>query len=257
MTPGKEVEPTGTISEYPVLAGDASSDLMEAMRENFGAQGPGPNDFDRVSMPAGGGTTWEVPGLEDMESVRAIEGIIVAWKSPRAYWSQRPEDTDGNQPPDCASEDGEVGNGSLGPRSDDNPTGSCATCPMNEWGSAATVSGKDDDRGKACKEMRRLYVIRPDSVLPIVITLPPTSIQPMRKYFLRLASKGVSYWKVVTRLELERHDEGGLKWATVQPSVVRQLAEGEVGPARTYHEQIARMIDNVTEVASRASSDAD
>lgn len=243
-------------SEYPVLFGDASSELLEVMRENFGEQGPGPSDFDRVSIPAGGGTTWEVPGLDDMESIRDLEGIIIAWKSPRAYWSQRPEETEGNQPPDCASDEGLVGNGVYGPKSDENPSGQCATCPMNEWGSSELVSGKPGDRGKACKEMRRLYVIRPNSILPIVVTLPPTSIQPVRKYFLRLASKGVPFYGVVTKLGLTPKSDGGLRWAEVNPGVVRQLDGEELVAAKQYSEGIRRTLDStVVETTSNSAAD--
>ena len=96
-----EVADTG----YLVLQKD--SNIVEIVEENLGSEGVSAYDLDRVKIPAGGATAFEVPTLEGEESIKEIEGIIIFWKTARAYW---PEKFNGeNNPPQCSSADGEVG----------------------------------------------------------------------------------------------------------------------------------------------------
>ena len=113
----------------------------------------------------------------------------------RAYWRASLEKGGGSAPPDCFSSDGEHGTG--------DPGGDCFSCPMNQWASA------DKGHGKACKEKRLLFLLRPDSVLPVVVQVPSTSIQNVKRYFLRLLDNKMSHWMVVTRLALEPAQSGG------------------------------------------------
>lgn len=66
-----------------------------------------------------------------------------------AYWPEGKE-YDDNEPPLCQSVDGKQGYGE--------PGGACATCILNRFGSSAT------GRGKACKNMRVLYLLRSGSI---------------------------------------------------------------------------------------------
>jgi hypothetical protein len=215
--------------EYAVLFSDQGG-AVEVMRENLGEGGISPLDLDRVGIPAGGGTSWEVPTLEGSDSVREIQGIVVAWRSPRVYWSRPIEETGGGVQPDCSSDDGVFGRGMYGKDSDDNPSGRCDQCPMDQWGS----DPREDSRAKACKEMRSLFVLRPNTVLPIVVSLPPTSILPLRKYFMRLVGHSVPYYGAVTRLGLERVQSGGFTWSVAEPSLVRVLDEAELAASKAY-----------------------
>lgn len=222
--------------DYPVLfAGGV--ELAEVLADNFGPDGMSAGDLERVRIPAGGGAAWEVPTLEGIEPIKAIEGIILSWTSPRSFWSESIEMTGGDTPPDCFSDDGEFGQGVYGPGSDDNPTGRCEDCPMNAWGSAA-LNGSSDSRGKACKEMRLLYVLRPGEVIPLAVQLPPTSIAPLRKYFLKLASAGLSYYSVVTKLELEQTTSGGYRYSVVKPSMTLKLSDDQRSAAKAYSASI-------------------
>ena len=49
-----------------------------------------------------------------------------------------------------------------------------------------------------------LFLLRASDLLPIVVQAPSTSIQPIKKYFLRLANKSLPYWSVITKLSLEK-----------------------------------------------------
>ena len=176
---------------------------LDAIRENIGNDRITDRDLDRITVPLGGGLNWTVPTLEGEDSAKTLDGIIVHWTAPRAYWATGME-VGGNTPPDCSSRDGDVGYGQ--------PGGACHLCPLNEWGSAEGGSGK------ACKEKRMLFLLRTTDLLPIVIQAPSTSIQPVKKYLLRLASQGMPYWSVVTRLTLEKGSNStGIAFSRISP----------------------------------------
>lgn len=180
------------VEEFAALKMDPGQ-LHEVLTENLGNTQLSAFELDRVKIPSGGATTWEIPTLEGAEEKKSIEGVVIFFKDPNGYWKN---EYDGqNNPPDCVSDDGMVGVGK--------PGGNCAACPLNAFGS-------DGEKGKACKNMRTLFILREEDILPIVVTLPPTSLREARKYFLRLASKGVPYYSVVTELTLvkEKNNDG-------------------------------------------------
>lgn len=186
MTKGKEI----VVKDYAALV--ATDDVAEIIKEAAGATGIDPQtDLDRVHIPAGGGIAWEIPTLEGEESEKAIEGVIVHHSDARAYWTQSFEESGGGTPPDCASKDGVFGTGE--------PGGECATCPLAQFGSA-----DGDSDAQACKQMKVLYIMRPDSILPMAVALPPTSLKAARKYLLRLASRGIRPHQVLTKISLEK-----------------------------------------------------
>ena len=64
-----------------------------------------------------------------------------------------------------------------------------------------------------------LFILRANDLLPIVIQAPSTSIQPIKKYLLRLASQGLPYWSVMTSLALEKTQSGsGITYSRIVPS---------------------------------------
>ena len=97
--------------------------------------------FDRVKLPAGGGTAFEIPSAEgeDSEMAKDITGVIVYNHPAYAYYHDKY--TGGNNPPDCGSFDGVNGIG--------NPGGDCQNCPYNKFGSG-------DGQSKLCKNKRML-----------------------------------------------------------------------------------------------------
>jgi hypothetical protein len=219
-----EVADTG----YLVLQKD--SNIVEIVEENLGSEGVSAYDLDRVKIPAGGATAFEVPTLEGEESIKEIEGIIIFWKTARAYW---PEKFNGeNNPPQCSSVDGEVGQGT--------PGGYCSKCPLAQFGSA------DNGKGQACKQMRQLFIVRENDILPLVLTLPPTSIKPAKQYFMRLASKGIKYTHAVTRITLEKAKSGeGITYSKAAFALVKQLEPAVCTKIDAFTESIRPMLETV------------
>ena len=171
------------------------AEILSNIQENLAGETITPRDLQKITVPSQGVTKWIIPNAETgkKDALDEIEGIIVYVGSPRAYWST-PLEMANRTPPDCSSTDGHVGVG--------NPGGNCVSCPFNQWGSAKTGSRK----GKACKEQRLIYMIRPDDFLPTVLQAPVTSIEQLRKHMMRLATmtkpKSYNYKKVYTKMTL-------------------------------------------------------
>ena len=69
-------------NEQPFLA--LQPDGMEILQANLPALTMNPWDMDRAKVPAGGGSTWEIPDLDEgTKAVKSLEGIILYFASPR------------------------------------------------------------------------------------------------------------------------------------------------------------------------------
>ena len=183
-------------------------DSIQKIKDNLDGDDLNPRDLDRVSIPAGGGTMWCVPTLTGEKNTPEIVGVLVGVKNNRAKWPG--EYTGGNDLPDCVSEDNVTGVG--------DPGGLCHECPFAAFGS--------DSRGKgqACKQVKRVFVVTPDSLLPTVIQLPPTSLEPCRKFLTRLGANNLSRFEVVTKITLcKEKNADGIAYSKATFAMVSQL----------------------------------
>jgi len=187
--------------------------------------------FDRIRIPTGGSTTFEVP-IDDtnFKPEKELICVIVDHHAARTYWKERSQ----NQAPDCASPDGVSGTAS--PVSGLEWAGSsrhCADCPLDAWGS-------DGGRGKACKELRRLYLLRPGDTFPLLLTLPPTSLLNFGNYLgKRVLPTGLRLYQVVTRITLERVvSKAGNPFARACFTLVGRLNDETAQAVAAYAKQI-------------------
>jgi hypothetical protein len=220
---------------YAVLDMDRYA-LHEILETNLGASGVNVFDLDRVKVPGAGGTTWEVPGLEGPEEMKALEGIIIHWTEPRVFWKD--PFSGGSKQPDCYSPDSKYGIGDPGVE--------CKTCQFAQYGSAIRADGSPG-RGQACKQLRTLFVLRPDSVLPLLVNCPPTSLKPIRDYMRRLAERRLQTFSVVTSLRLERVQSGdGIAYSRIVPTLGARLDEDQLERIREYRDGIIPALDTVS-----------
>jgi len=177
--------------------------------------------FDKVRIPAGGSTMWE---LDEGEVSKEIDGVIVDHYPVNAYFEN--EYTGEIAPPTCSSMDGKIGSGE--------PGGTCTNCQLNKYGSA------EDGKGKKCKNLRRLYILRSGEILPILITLPPTSIKNFSDYVSKkIVTKGMKTCDVVTTLSLVAEKSNtGIKYSKVAFVINRKLNEKEIATMRSFSESI-------------------
>ena len=130
--------------------------------------------FERIKIPIGGGTVFEIPGdnPDDVETVKELSAVILYQHPLNAYYSTKYKG--GSNPPDCGSFDGVMGHG--------NPGGMCKNCPYNEFGSG-------ENGAKACKNRRRLYLLREGDIFPMILSLPTGSLKGFTRYLMRILPK--------------------------------------------------------------------
>ena len=207
--------------ELPAVSGNMGAAMAEEME---GLQ----LSFPRVKIPSGGGLAFEVPGddPENPDTEKEIVGVIVDHHPVNAYWQNKYSGA--NNPPDCSSMDGKVGIDADGNRKP------CNSCPNNEWGS------DDEGRGKACKNMHRVYILREGEMLPLLLTLPPTSLKNLSDYIaLRVVSKGMRSYGVVTKVSLKKaQNAGGINYSQAVFALAGKLAPAQAAAMAEYSKGI-------------------
>lgn len=215
--------------------------LSEIVNINMGGGGIDPSMLDKVKVPAGGSLTWEVPSLEgDTEPHKELIGVIVGIQNIRTYYATKFDG--GNEPPDCFSRDGLVGE----PSSDsvEGYGGRCSECPKAQWGSG-------ENGGQACAQRKLVLHLMSDAMLPIVVTVPPSSLKELDRYLLRLTSKRTPFYKVVSSLKLSKEkSKGGIEYARIAPAFIRMLDEDEAEAANNMFHSLHAVFGQVAEDAA-------
>ena len=184
----------------------------EALLENLGGEGISPFHFDRLSFPTAGVTHWTIYDslLGEETPLKEIIGVVFHQSTNRSYWSAEFSGT-GVQP-DCSSDNGIVGQGS--------PGGVCNSCPNNRFGSRG--------RGKACKESRELYLLREKSSLPLVLSIPPSSIKYFHDFCIHLGMRGIKLHQAVSRFSLTfDKNADGIKFSKLKTKFLYKLPHEE------------------------------
>ena len=177
---------TSSILDDPEGALVAVRTAMEALE----GESLSPWDLPEITVPAGGGTTWELATVDGDISEKEIVGVILDVQRVRQYYAAKFDG--GSAPPDCASADGITGVGS--------PGGDCATCPLAQWGSA-------ENNSQACGERRHVLLLTAHSNLPVFFNVPPSSIRSLKQYLMGLASRAVVL-QVTTKVSLAKAKSG-------------------------------------------------
>lgn len=222
---------------YPVLSGKMEG-MQDVLAKNLGGEASDVSAFDlpRIQMPTAGGDKWTLP---DGDSVKTLEGIIVAWQDVRAYW---PDSEAMGNPPQCQSPDARVGYGE--------PGGECKKCPMAEYGSA------ESGAGQACKKMKRLFLLLEDDMLPTLVTLPPTSLKPCRQYFMALIQSQTAYDALVTKIGLDSdQNANGVEYSKAIFEQGTRLTEEQQEAVEAYRDSISGLLE--TRVTAADYGDAE
>ena len=169
--------------------------------------------FERIKMPSGDTTVFQIPSddPEEPELVKEFSAVILYHHPIRAYFKDKY--TGAITLPDCGSLDAVNGFGE--------PGGICEHCRYN-------VYGTGENNSKACKERRRLYLLREGEIFPIMLSLPTGSLKEFTRYVMRCLSKGRKTNGVVTRFALVKTtNKGGIAYAKATFSIERELAKDE------------------------------
>lgn len=90
----------------------------------------------------------------------------------------------------------------------------CTKCPFNEWGSV-TLIGREG-RGKACAELRRLCLWKPGWSVPVILSIPSSSLRAWDEYCSSLNMAGYRPHYVVTRVSLEQKSGPGRSYSVAK-----------------------------------------
>jgi hypothetical protein len=209
-------------------------ELAEAIAEEMDGLGAIP--FDRVKIPSGGGIAFELPGEDEdsPEIEKELVGVILYHHPVNAYWKEKFEG--GNEQPDCASYDGKMGV--------DKETGeckSCGDCPYNQFGSG------ENGNGKACKNAHRIYILREGNPVPLILSLPPTSLKYMRDYIgKKLLLKGMRSYHAVTKITLKKEKSaGGIDYSRAVFTFAGKLTPEKIAAAEAMANTIKQTDRNI------------
>ena len=210
-------------SSYLALTNNA----LDIIRANLKSQPLTLDLFDIVKSPSGGSTIFEVPGLAGNEAATELSGIVLDYTTPRAYWDT-PDPVEGT-PPVCMSQNSIISHDGK----------SCALCPYNDFGSK-----NGDSNAKACKESVLLFLLRPNSIIPLLVRVPVTSKPRFLKYSTRLLSTLTPISSVVTKITLEKAtSKQGKPYALFNFQTVGTLSPEEVAQAKMFGQQFMEIVN--------------
>lgn len=244
-----ELATTKTAFNLQVLEGEMAEAIAEEM------DGLGMIPYDRVKIPSGGGLAFELPGEDEDHPISATEIVaVILYHHPiNAYWKEK--FNGGNEQPDCAAIDGK-----QGITKEDGVIHDCATCPYNQFGS--------DGAGKACKNAHRVYLLREGNPVPLILSLPPTSLKPLRDYIgKRILLKGMRSYEAITKITLKKDkNASGIAYSRAVFDFVEKLSSEQAAAVAKMAEGIKAVnqdidIDggdySVTPAAPAPAADAD
>jgi hypothetical protein len=153
--------------------------------------------------------------------VKTLEGVILCSHPVNTYWADGDYDPDEKTPPQCSSLNGVSGSGA--------PGGACALCPMNKWN-----SGKDG-KGKACKNMRHVYLLRGGNYAPIQLILSPTSLRPYDDFVSSVfAARRRGLCGSVVQIGLKKMNNGKDDYSVATFKWVQDLSGEQLAQMKSY-----------------------
>ena len=136
---------------------------------------------------------------------------------------------------------------------------SCEGCPYNEYGSGADQTGKQG-RGKACKNMRRLYLMMSGDPNLYLLTVPPTSIKDVNRQLAKILAGGVPYTGMILRFTLEKATNANgvayskvvIKKGGILPAAIAAQAIALRRQVKEQYQSVAITLDDYTPATEQA-----
>lgn len=200
--------------------------------------------FNRVKIPGGGMTQFEIPteNPDEPSYSPALEGVILHHHPACAYWPESEDDDEEDQNPLCSSVDGITGIGT--------PGGACAACKLNVFGTGAK------GRGKACKNMHVLYLLRSGEMMPLQLNLPPTSIRPFKDFMQRaFRLRNRASFGSLVKICLKKESTGKTDYSVATFRLVDDFRGEELKQVCAYAKNFKVQIKQMNEQRAQASAD--
>ena len=169
--------------------------------------------FDRIKVPSGGGLAFEVPGdnPDEPDLQKEFKAVIVYHHPIHSVGVDK--------------ESGEIRR--------------CKDCPLNQFGTG-------ENGGKACKNRRRIFILRENEIFPTLLSLPTASVDNFTKYIVNLVGKHKKSNQVVTKFSLKKDtNKNGITFSKVVLSFERDLSPEEIENISKMSEKVKAMAQNI------------
>jgi len=212
---------------------DAGYEIMRSTSDEIdefvaGLKGIKISDLQKITTPpaSGQGTPrWVI----DDQMVEEIIGIPIFHAYHRIFWPKKlgEDPLNAGGPPACRSSDQDSG---IGVRFDGDDVGPhlCGTCPHAQF--------ETRGRAQACKERMRIVILRPESILPMILDLSVTSLKQTRNLFMRMTSQRNPYTKILGKPWMSEvgwklqttQNKDAIRFNVALPRKVRDLTSEEL-----------------------------
>lgn len=216
------------------------SGMQDAEKEEYMDElddlGGGGIDYRQIKMPTGKVKSFivESENPEDPDTEKELQGVILFTHLLNARWEG---DYSGeNRFPVCSSMDAKTG-----VCFDSGEMITCDRCPHNQFAERA-----DGTMGKACKNMRRIYMMLNGKPQLYLLTVPPTSLKDTQRQLRRIMSTGKKYTQMVLSFTLTgATSKGGQDYAKLAISYVGELTPEQTEMTKAMRAEIRSQFKNV------------
>lgn len=244
--------PAEIAEAYPALGN--MEELAELMEDVFGS----PEDA-QGQLTVGDLVTVKVPSADNVaytvgdQPMKEFTAVVLLRQERRNYWVEDITTTGGGQAPDCKSVDMKTGYGLFGVGSQENPTGSCAACPMSQW--SETADGKRVP--PHCKPQVLVIALMEGMTFPMVVQVPPTSQKAFRQYWKNdlFMGRGLPLPAAVTRFGLvDDKSENGQKFKRMVFGFVEKLDADTKAAMMALGRRFQPMLDDISAAQARTEA---
>lgn len=187
-----------------------AANAAQVMGMNLGGLELSASDLPRVKFPKA--PLWTLPTSKGDVNTATLTGAILYIRATRVFFAEKYSPKNPT-PPACWSNDSITGTG--------NPGGACRTCPMAKFGSAVKAGLADEgSNGQACAQRLMLAFLTPESRLPYIVSLPPTSLKPMKQFLLGLDKP---FWAYEISIGLEQKQNNFGDYVVARPLPVKEM----------------------------------
>ena len=159
------------------------------------------------------------------ETKADFEGIVIYSHLTNGWWRESFANSGGSAAPDCFSLDGHTPD----PASQDAQAKRCDLCELNVFGSGLDDKGNPTN-GKACKNMRAIYIVAEGSKIPYRMLVPATSLKAWDAHMNFLTSQGIPSPLAVVRFALvQKKSQTGIKFSMLTIELLNEITSMQKG----------------------------
>lgn len=204
-----ENQVTKQTAQMPALASEELQERMAAVKDNL-------ESVDTLRLPITKVTSDGFVLSEDAEAVKEITCVIIHTKKTNVYYANAYNPNEKAVAPDCFSLDGNLPDASIEKPQHE----TCKGCAQAEFGSNSMKSGK------ACRNLKPIYLLLGDAIIPRELIVTPTSLKAANGYMMELAERGLAYKRVRTKITAYKENPRDT-YAKLKFTFVEKLPEQE------------------------------